>query len=315
MATKTILVDMNRPILDRLLAVQGESSGRTLAVKLYAGSLPIDITGATVTLYATKPDATIIFNNFTVTDADAGEAYIALTSQFCAVAGTCSCEIRVTFSGGAVMKSKSFEVEVVAAADYTAAVESTSEYTALDTALGIVSGHEARITSLETDVGDLLYTENNYIVDSEPLTDSVDKLDMRAKDNADAIALKMNLAGGSSNPFTAVPYVGADPIVESGSNANGTYTKFSSGLMICRQTTSSMTATTASGNVFTSAATTWTFPVAFTDTPSVEGGFNIATSWLTRTNYSTTTVDIYRMSSVSSASALAARVTAIGRWK
>ena len=36
-------------------------------------------------------------------------------------------------------------------------------------------------------IGDLLYTEDNYITDSEPLTDSVDKIDMTLKDTNDTL--------------------------------------------------------------------------------------------------------------------------------
>ena len=37
--------------------------------------------------------------------------------------------------------------------------------------------------------------------------------------------------GGASNAFVAMPYVGTEPIIESGSNANGSYTKFSDGIL------------------------------------------------------------------------------------
>lgn len=40
-------------------------------------------------------------------------------------------------------------------------------------------------------IGDLLYTEDNYIVDSEPLTDSVDKIDMTLKDTNDTLSSHM----------------------------------------------------------------------------------------------------------------------------
>jgi len=50
-------------------------------------------------------------------------------------------------------------------------------------------------------------------------------------------------------------------VIESGSNANGRYTKFASGLLECRQTMAA-----ASG-----AAVTWTFPSAFIEGPVVTG--------------------------------------------
>jgi len=53
-----------------------------------------------------------------------------------------------------------------------------------DAGSGIIisDAERAQITTNETNIGDLLYTENNYITDSEPLTESVDKLDMAIED-------------------------------------------------------------------------------------------------------------------------------------
>ena len=44
---------------------------------------------------------------------------------------------------------------------------------------------------------------------------------------------KAAIAGGASANFTAMPQVGGDPIVESGSNADGEFTKFSDGTLLC----------------------------------------------------------------------------------
>lgn len=41
------------------------------------------------------------------------------------------------------------------------------------------------------------------------------------------------LAGGSAANFATMPQVGGSPIVESGSNANGSWTKWADGTMIC----------------------------------------------------------------------------------
>ena len=73
------------------------------------------------------------------------------------------------------------------------------------------------------DIGNKTYTEQNYVTNDESITDSLDSLDMKTKDVLD---------GGASTPFTNMPYVGTAPIVESGSNANGTYTKFADGTAI-----------------------------------------------------------------------------------
>jgi len=63
---------------------------------------------------------------------------------------------------------------------------------------------------------------------------------------------------GTVSQFGGLP-TGA--VIESGSNANGRYTKFASGLMECRQTM----------NAASGAAVTWTFPSAFIEGPVVTG--------------------------------------------
>jgi hypothetical protein len=46
------------------------------------------------------------------------------------------------------------------------------------------------------------------------------------------------LTGGASANFTAMPQVGGDPIVESGSNVDGDWTRWSDGTQICKTETS-----------------------------------------------------------------------------
>lgn len=59
------------------------------------------------------------------------------------------------------------------------------------------------------------------------------------------------------------------PIVEMGSNSNGTYVKWENGLMVCFGTASITTAVnTAWGVLFHSGMKTFTFPAAFAATPS-----------------------------------------------
>ena len=43
-----------------------------------------------------------------------------------------------------------------------------------------------------------------------------------------------DIAGGTSANFTAMPQVGGDPIVESGSNADGEWTRWADGTQVCR---------------------------------------------------------------------------------
>ena len=76
---------------------------------------------------------------------------------------------------------------IAKAVDYdntTSGLTATSVQAGIDELDSVIDVHLADNTSK---IGDLLYTENNYITDSEPLTDSVDKLDMKLKDTNDNI--------------------------------------------------------------------------------------------------------------------------------
>jgi len=74
------------------------------------------------------------------------------------------------------------------------------------------------------------------------------------------------LDGGASANFTTMPQVGGDPIVESGSNSNGRYTKFSDGTLICV----SNGPKTFTFNSADDLVCEWTYPAAFsTSLPSL----------------------------------------------
>ena len=107
-----------------------------------------------------------------------------------------------------------------------------------------------------------------------------------------------------------------DPIVESGSNSDGEWTRWADGTQICRSPHFSIDHTEAVGSLYRSAtgeAQTWTYPNTFISSPTVTGSSTSTFRWVTV------------LPSVSSASvSLLAGVTgtggpgyfmAIGRWK
>ena len=61
------------------------------------------------------------------------------------------------------------------------------------------------------------------------------------------------LAGGSDANFTSMPQVGGDPIVESGSNSDGEWTRWADGTQIISNSVATSNTATA----------TWTYPVSF----------------------------------------------------
>jgi len=72
------------------------------------------------------------------------------------------------------------------------------------------------------------------------------------------------LTGGASANFTAMPQVGGDPIVESGSNADGEWTRWSDGKQTCESPQTAMSFENKANINFS-----WGYPAAFISTPTV----------------------------------------------
>lgn len=128
-------------------AVQGEGNSRTVNFHLKEevntqnalGNLelrlkPIDITNCSVRIYFEKPDGTKVFSDGTVSDATNGVATFALPRQASTAAGIASGQILITKLDGTVLKGVGIDLDI-SASDLDGALESTSEYSALVTAL------------------------------------------------------------------------------------------------------------------------------------------------------------------------------------
>jgi len=125
------------------------------------------------------------------------------------------------------------------------------------------------------------------------------------------------LAGGTSANFTAMPQVGGDPIVESGSNADGEFTKFADGTQICVSGFLEININELTGSVYRSTPTglDYTFPVLFNTAPSVLTHTIIgSTTWGGGAPVvSTSSAELRAFASTSRTSEVQA--VAIGRWK
>ena len=95
---------------------------------------------------------------------------------------------------------------------------------------------------------------------------------------ADPHAQYAEIAGGSDANFTAMPQVGGDPIVESGSNADGYWTRWSDGTQAAWFTfgagfTADAGSERSSGvhgsATFNNDEYKWSYPVSFLSVPSV----------------------------------------------
>jgi len=129
------------------------------------------------------------------------------------------------------------------------------------------------------------------------------------------------LSGGASANFTTMPQVGGDPVVESGSNADGEWTRWSDGTQIAM-------ISNANGEV-SGGPYTWTYPAAFNAAPTYAAGQNITRAQPTGTDRAesvsigqagndfrtATDLDYYTTTSNDSAEPFAVSLFASGRWK
>ena len=142
---KSIALDLWKPYHAPIEVVQREAGARTLAFQITDGGVALDLSDKVVTFYATKPDDSIVFNACTVTGV--GKCTYLLTAQTCAVVGDLSCTLVITGTGYEA-RTQPFTVTVIASPDYTSAVESTDEFTALSALAGDIASNTGRLDGI-----------------------------------------------------------------------------------------------------------------------------------------------------------------------
>lgn len=104
-------------------------------------------------------------------------------------------------------------------------------------------------------------------------------------------------------------------IIARGSNANGEYVRFADGTQICTSGgDNSVVANIATGSIFNSNGSTWTYPSSFIVAPVVTGAARDSTKWATIAGTSTTDTIARLYADVSDATSTIINLTAIGRW-
>ncbi|WP_439821414.1 phage tail protein [Pseudomonas sp. HLG18] len=138
----------------------------------------------------------------------------------------------------------------------------------------------------------------------------------------------VNQANTAGGPFMTYSYAGVlnvpvglqlagRNVVESGSNANGTWVRFADGTQFCWFTTGSIGASTVQGNCWISTPATWTYPAVFVtgSEPVVTGVTNSGNGVISLNGAPTTTsVSWSRVAFYNDATARASRMMAVGRW-
>ena len=156
------------------------------------------------------------------------------------------------------------------------------------------------------------------------LADAVANVDSAITDHvavADPHTQYADLAGGTSANFTAMPQVGGDPIVESGSNADGEWTRWADGTQITQNRLHLLYHTS------TELRLTWTYPVSFIGNPTTtiestnfasNANFSYDEAYHLSNRTTGTNIDIRLVlaSAVASSSdSFIVGAAAIGRWK
>ena len=145
-------------------AVQGEAQARTVNIHLMEevsvqdalGNLeirqkPVDITGySTPRLYIEKSDKTKVFFDGTIADAENGQVSFVLPYQATTAAGENSGTVYMTKPDGTTLKAIGLTLNVQAN-DLEGAAESTSEFSALVTALGKADAAAEQTEQAKTD--------------------------------------------------------------------------------------------------------------------------------------------------------------------
>jgi len=138
------------------------------------------------------------------------------------------------------------------------------------------------------------------------------------------------LSGDTPANFTAMPQVGGDPIVESGSNADGEWTRWADGTQITHLISGTLTASdevTSGSGLYSSGISVATFPRAFDVIPvsalgargTSGAGLSGTVGWASAreangASNTTTAVEVGFTSPEQNATALV-WVVSIGRWK
>ena len=164
MVTKEIRLKLWGNNNEIFYAVKGEVDARYIkAYFLDEEEANLSLTGKIVKFYALKPDGTQIYNDCTV-DTSENSATVSVTSQMVSALGIVECEFQIFDSENALLKANGFRIIVTSKGDFTEAIESTSEFNALTTALN-------KIENVPTDAvkdikvnGTLVTKDSNKVV-------------------------------------------------------------------------------------------------------------------------------------------------------
>ena len=173
MNTKTIKLDINKRLYEKITAKQGDTKSRFLLFHLLDGASPFSLVNRTVRVYGLKPDKKEIFNDLKIVDANKGHCELELTNQALAIIGDLDLELAI-YEGESKLTSIPFTVDVLKSINSTNAIESSNEYKALDRSLTKVEEWNNEFADKSGKLEEL-YTERLNGIDSH-LADNVKQI-------------------------------------------------------------------------------------------------------------------------------------------
>lgn len=292
-------------------------TGRSVLITLTdAGAVVVPESGDMLRLYAKKPDGTVSYLPGTLS----GTAVeVELTNQLQALPGIVECELQIG-TGAEMVSTPVFRLNVLPSNYDAAAIESSDEFGALETALQTVQQYDTRIAALE-DVADGLGDASTYGVAND-LTQATAGENVLDAAQGKALGDRLTTAEGDIASLN-----------DGYANLGCTYTlhtntsemvkeswKWNDGTLICAvRNRASASITNQSGGIYWAVIDGTSWPVAFTSTPTCT--FNTFQSvgncwcWASVNASATYAPQIYVGRGASAEVTVWIHYIAIGRWK
>ena len=158
---KKITLDTERKSFESIIAMQGDNKSRYIDATIVNKSIPINLTGCTVKFSAIKPDITDIFNDVSITNPTAGKVKIELTNQTLSVPGVVQATL-VILKEDMQLSVLPFFITVIENPYNPNAIESKSEYKALNSALTVVDGYAKELQDASVNLEEKYTIRLNY---------------------------------------------------------------------------------------------------------------------------------------------------------
>lgn len=203
---KKITLDTERKSFESIVAMQGDNKSRYIKATIVNKSIPLDLTGCAVKFSAIKPDMTDIFNGAVITNATLGEVEIELTNQTLAVPGVIQATL-VILKEDMQLSVLPFFITVIENPYNSNAIESKSEYKALNNALTTAEGYAKELQDASVNLEEKYTTRlNNF---GEQLDKKASEIDLAIERNR--INNLVNISSGEvDNVEVSDARIGAD---------------------------------------------------------------------------------------------------------